>query len=366
MSELQEEQSHQIAFGWAATDSSGILHPFHFTRRVNGQNDITIKILYCGIRHSDLHLIRNDLGISSYPIVPGHEIVGVVTQVGTKVRNFKLGDKAGVGGLIGSCGSCDQCQNDLENYCPKRMHTTTIFDNGGDKKYGGFSDIFVVDQHFAFSIPENLSLEGVAPLLGAGITVFSPMKFYGLDKPGMHVGVVGLGGLGHLAVKFAKAFGMKVTVISTSPSKMREAIQHLKADSFIVSHDLKQMQAAMGTMDGIFDTVYPHHPLMPFLNLLKFNGKLIMLSGPGLEKQTELSIMPLIFERKMIAGSSAGGMKETQDMLTFAAKHNITADVEVISMGYVNKAMDRLAKGDVHYRFVVDIANTVRPPKSIS
>ncbi|KAJ0017886.1 hypothetical protein Pint_11229 [Pistacia integerrima] len=294
MSELQEEQSRQIAFGWAATDSSGILHPFHFTRRANGENDITIKILYCGICHSDLHLIKNNFGISSYPIVPRHEIAGVVTHVGSKVQKFKLGDKA--------------------------------------------------------------EWEGVAPLLGAGITVFSPMKFYGLDKPVMHVGVVGLGGLGHLAVKFAKALGMKVTVISTSPGKKNEAIQHLEADSFIVSYDMKQMQAAMGTMDGIFDTVSPQHPLMPLLNLLKFNGKLIMLSGPSLEKQTELSIMPLIF----------GGIKEIQEMLNFAAKQYVAADVEVISMDHVNKAMDRLAKGDVRYRFVVDIANTIRPQNSIS
>ncbi|XP_031247259.1 probable mannitol dehydrogenase [Pistacia vera] len=212
MSELQEENSRQIAFGWAATDSSGILHPFHFTRRANGHNDMTIKILYCGICHSDLHLIKNDFGIFSYPIVPGHEIVGVVTQVGSKVQKFEVQEKAGVGGIIGSCGSYHQCQNELENYCPKRIHTSTIFDDGG-----------------------------VAPLLGAGITVFSPMKFYGLEKPGMHVGVVGLGGLGHLAVKFAKALGMKVTVISTSPGKKNEAIQHLEADSFIVSYDMKQI-----------------------------------------------------------------------------------------------------------------------------
>ncbi|KAJ0081329.1 hypothetical protein Patl1_11396 [Pistacia atlantica] len=348
MSELQEQQSHQIAFGWAATDSSGILHPFHFTRRANGENDITIKILYCGICHSDLHLIKNEFKISSYLIVPRHEIVGVVTQVGSKVQKFKVGDKA-----------------------EWEIHISTIFDDGGDKNYGGFSDILVVDQHFAFSIPENLSAEGVAPLLGAGITVFSPMKFYGLDKPAMHVGVVGLGGLGPLAVEFAKAFGMKVTVISTSPGKKNEAIQHLEADSFILVMTSNMFcdcvtleQAAMGTMDGIFDTVSPQHPLMPLLNLFKFNGKLTMLSGPGLEKQTELSIMPLIFDRKMVAGSSAGGMTETQEMLNFAAKQYVTADVEVISMDHVNKAMDRLAKGDVRYRFVVDIANTIRPQNS--
>ncbi|KAG6793660.1 hypothetical protein POTOM_002875 [Populus tomentosa] len=358
MSRLQAEEETQKAFGWAARDSSGILSPFHFTRRVTGDNDITIKILYCGICHSDLHIARNDFGFAIYPVVPGHEIVGVVTQVGKKVARFKVGDKAGVGCLIGSCGKCENCQDDMESYCSKTVYTYTIFDDGGAKNYGGYSDVYVVNEHFAIRIPDNLSLGGGAPLLCAGITVFSPMKYFGLDKAGMHLGVVGLGGLGHLAVKFAKAFGMKVTVISTSPSKHHEAIEQLEADSFIVSHDMKQMEAATGTMNGIIDTVAAVHPLKPLLDLLKTNGKLILVGAQSLEKPLEVPAMPL-YGRKLVSGSMAGGIKETQEMIDFAAKHNIEANVEVIPMDYVNKAMDRLAKGAVRYRFVIDIANTL-------
>ncbi|KAG5254746.1 mannitol dehydrogenase [Salix suchowensis] len=358
MARLQAEEETQKAFGWAAKDSSGILSPFHFTRRVNGDNDITIKILFCGICHSDLHIARNDFGISTYPAVPGHEIVGVVTQVGKEVDKFKVGDRAGVGCLIGSCGKCENCQDDMESYCSKPNYTNTIFDDGGARTYGGYSDIYVVNEHFAIRIPDNLSLDGGAPLLCAGITVFSPMKYFGLDRAGMHVGVVGLGGLGHLAVKFAKAFGMKVTVISTSPSKQSEATQQLGADSFIFSHDSKQMEAAVGTMNGIIDTVSAVHPLKPLLDLLKTKGKLIMVGAQSLEKPLEVPAMPLL-GRKLVSGSMAGGIKETQEMIDFAAKHSIAADVEVIPMDYVNKAMDRLAEGDVRYRFVIDIANTL-------
>ncbi|KAJ0081323.1 hypothetical protein Patl1_11392 [Pistacia atlantica] len=300
----------------------GTLHPFYFTRRANGENDITLKILYCGICRTDLYTVNNTYGVSLYPVLPGHEIVGEVIQVGAKVQNFKVGDKAGVGCFIGSCGSCDGCQNDLESYCPKSITTYTIFDNGGDKNYG--------------------------------ITVFSPMKFFGLDKAGMHVGVVGLGGLGHLAIKFGKAFGMKMSVISTSPSKTIEAIEQLKADSFVVSHDMEQMEVIRCcgyTLDGIIATISPTQSLLPLLNLLKLNGKLILLTPPDLHKPIEIPVMPLFSGRRTI---SAGGMKETQEMIDFAAKHNITANVEVISMDYVIKAMDRLAKGDVRYRFVID------------
>ncbi|KAJ6949853.1 hypothetical protein NC651_003741 [Populus alba x Populus x berolinensis] len=319
MSRLQAEEETQKAFGWAARDSSGILSPFHFTRRANGDNDITIKILYCGICHSDLHIARNDFGFAIYPVVPGHEIVGVVTQVGKKVDRFKVGDKAGVGCLIGSCGNCENCQDDMESYCSKSVYTYTIFDDGGAKNYGGYSD------HFAIRFPDNLSLGGGAPLLCAGITVFSPMKYFGLDKAGMHLGVVGLGGLGHLAVKFAKAFGMK---------------------------------AATGTINGIIDTVAAVHPLKPLLDLLKTNGKLILVGAQSLEKPLEVPAMPL-YGRKLVSGSMAGGIKETQEMIDFAAEHNIEANVEVIPMDYVNKAMDRLAKGAVRYRFVIDITNTL-------
>ncbi|GAB4848812.1 Probable mannitol dehydrogenase [Ancistrocladus abbreviatus] len=238
MARTPEEEHPQKAVGWAARDNSGVLSPLKFSRRETGEQDLTFKVLYCGICHSDLHNIKNEWGHSTYPAVPGHEIVGVVTEVGSKQRS--------------------------ENYCSKMILTygSTYYD--GTKTYGGYSNIMVVDEHFAVRIPDNIPLEAAAPLLCAGITVYSPLRYYGLDKPGLHVGIVGLGGLGHVAVKFAKAFGSKVTVISTSPNKKDEAINRLGADSFL---------AAMGTMDGIIDTVSAFHPLLPLIGLLKSHGK---------------------------------------------------------------------------------------------
>ncbi|KAA8531258.1 hypothetical protein F0562_005967 [Nyssa sinensis] len=288
-----------------------------------GDCDVKLKVLYCGICHSDLHFIKNEWGMTRYPFVPGHEIVGVVMEVGSKVQKFKVGDKAGVGGIAGSCQSCDNCSNNLECYCPNLIviHGSTYHD--GSITYGGYSDIMVADEHYVVRIPDKLPLDASAPLLCAGITVYSPFKYFGFDKPGMHVGVVGLGGLGHLAVKFAKAFGVKVTVISTSPSKKKEAIENLGADSFLVSRDPLQMEAAMGTMDGIIDTVSAIHPLLPLINLLKSHGKLVMLGAP--EKPLELPVFPLLLGRKTVVGSSGGGMKEMQEMIDFAAEHNITS-----------------------------------------
>ncbi|KAA8533290.1 hypothetical protein F0562_033177 [Nyssa sinensis] len=305
----------------------------------------------------DLHSIKNEWGNSKYPLVPGHEIVGVVTEVGSKVQKFKVGDKVGVGCLVGACRSCDSCANNLENYCPKMIATSNSTYYDGTTTYGGYSDIMVANEHFVVRIPDKLPLDASAPLLCAGITVYSPLKYFELNKPGMHVGVVGLGGLGHLAVKFAKAFGVKVTVISTSPGKKDEAIEDLGADSFLVSHDVDQMQAAIGTMDGIIDTVSAVHPIQPLIGLLKFQGKLVLLGAP--EKPLELPIYPLLMGKKMVAGSCIGGLKETQEMIDFAAKKNITADIEVIPMDYVNTAMERLARADVRYRFVIDIGNTL-------
>ncbi|CAK9156011.1 unnamed protein product [Ilex paraguariensis] len=358
MAKSPEEQHPVKAFGWAARDPSGVLSPFKFSRRATGDEDVKFKVLYCGICHSDLHSVKNEWGFSQYPVLPGHEIVGEVTEVGSKVKKFKVGDKVGVGCMVGSCHSCDNCANDLENYCPKFILTynSTYYD--GTPTYGGYSDILVVNEHFVVRWPENLPLDAGAPLLCAGITTYSPLKYYGLDKPGMHVGVVGLGGLGHVGVKFAKALGVKVTVISTSPSKKEEAIEHIGADSFLVSRDPDQMQAAMGTMDGIIDTVSAVHPLLPLIGLLKSHGKLVMVGAP--EKPLELPVFPLLMGRKLVAGSGIGGMKETQEMIDFAAEHNITADIEVIPMDYVNTAMERLVKADVRYRFVIDVGNTLK------
>ncbi|KAG8386481.1 hypothetical protein BUALT_Bualt03G0153100 [Buddleja alternifolia] len=313
------EEEHPVkAFGWAARDNSGVLAPFHFSRRETGEKDVKLKILYCGVCHSDLHSVKNETGRVTYPVLPGHEIAGIVTEVGSKVTKVKVGDKVGVGCMAGSCRSCENCANDLENHCPKMVLTyrSKYFD--GTPTYGGYSDIM-------------------------------PDEIFGLDKPGIHLGVVGLGGLGHVAVKFAKAFGAKVTVISTAPHKKEEAIKNLGVDSFL---------AAANTMDGILDTVSAHHPIQPLLNLLKSNGKLIILGV--IPKPLELPVFPLLSARKMVAGSGIGGMKETQEMLDFAAKHNITADVEVIGMDYINQAMERLEKADVKYRFVIDIAATLK------
>nr|AKL59767.1 cinnamyl alcohol dehydrogenase [Rubus deliciosus] len=353
------EQEHpNKAIGWAARDTSGVLSPFNFSRRETGEKDVAFKVLYCGICHSDLHMVKNEWGSSTYPLVPGHEIVGVVTEVGSKVQNIKVGDKVGVGCMVGSCRSCDSCADHLENYCPKMILTYSAKYYDGTTTYGGYSDIMVADENFIVRIPENLPLDGAAPLLCAGITTYSPLRHFGLDKPGMHVGVVGLGGLGHVAVKFAKALGVKVTVISTSPKKKAEAVERLHADSFLVSTDQNEMQAAMGTMDGIIDTVSAVHPLVPLIGLLKTQGKLVMVGAP--EKPLELPVFPLIMGRKIIGGSCIGGMKETQEMINFAAKHNITADIEIIPIDYVNTAMDRLVKADVRYRFVIDIGNTLK------
>ncbi|XP_019185345.1 PREDICTED: 8-hydroxygeraniol dehydrogenase-like isoform X3 [Ipomoea nil] len=349
------EEEHPVkALGFAARDTSGLLSPFKFSRRETGEKDVQFKVLYCGICHSDLHQMKNEWGNTVYPLVPGHEIVGVVTEIGSKVEKFKVGDKVGVGCLVGSCRKCESCENDLENYCPQLVLT---YNAAGTITYGGYSDIMVADEHFVVRWPENLPLEA-APLLCAGITTYSPLKYYGLDKPGLHIGVVGLGGLGHMALKYAKSFGCHVTVISTSASKKQEAIEKFGADSFLISRDADQMQGAAGTLDGIIDTVAAVHPLLPLLSLLKTNGKLVMVGAP--EKPLELPVFPLLMGRKVVAGSLIGGIKETQEMLDFSAKHNVVPEVEVVPVDYVNTAIERLANADVKYRFVLDIGNTLK------
>ncbi|XP_015963334.1 probable mannitol dehydrogenase 3 [Arachis duranensis] len=356
----QPEFEHpRKAFGWAARDSSGVLSPFNFSRREIGEKDVALKVLYCGICHTDLHMVKNDWGNSIYPIVPGHEVVGIVKEVGSKVQKYKVGDKVGVGYFVESCRSCQNCIDNLENYCPKNIVTQGAKNIDGTTTYGGYSDSMVVDELFVIRIPEGLPLDAAAPLLCAGITVYSPLKYYGLDKPGLHVGVVGLGGLGHMAVKFAKAHGAKVTVISTSPNKKDEAIIHLGADSFLVSHDLEQMEGAKESLDGIIDTVSALHSIIPLIGLLKTHGKLVMVGA--VSKPLEVPAFPLIMGRKLVAGSLVGGLKETQEMIDFAAKHNVKPEIEVVPMDYVNVAMERLAKADVKYRFVIDVENTLKP-----
>ncbi|GAU23296.1 hypothetical protein TSUD_237500, partial [Trifolium subterraneum] len=286
-----------------------------------------------------------------------HEIVGEVTQIGPNVKKFKIGDIAGVGPICGSCGTCSNCSKGWESYCPKTIATYNSLDYDGSTTYGGYSNKIVVNENYAIIIPKGLPLEGAAPLLCAGLTVYSPMIYHGLCESGQHLGIVGLGGLGHVAVKFAKAFNMKVTVISTSPRKKEEALERLGADSFLLINDQQQIQEAKDTMDGIIDTVSGPHALHPLVDMLKTCGKLILV-GASITPPV-LPYMSLMFGRKIIAGCAGGGMKESQDMINFAAKHNIIADIEVISMDYVNTAFEKLAKNDVKYRFVIDVANTL-------
>ncbi|XP_010531428.1 PREDICTED: probable cinnamyl alcohol dehydrogenase 9 [Tarenaya hassleriana] len=361
MAKSLEMEHPNKALGWGARDKSGVLSPLRFSRRDNGDDDVTVKILYCGVCHSDLHSLKNDWGFTHYPIIPGHEIVGVASKVGKNVTKFKEGDCVGVGVIVNSCQSCETCEQDLENYCPRVVFTYNSHDRDGTMTYGGYSDTIVVDQRFVLRFPEGLPPDAGAPLLCAGITVYSPMKYYGMTtEPGKHLGVAGLGGLGHVAVKIGKAFGLKVTVISRSQAKESEAIDRLGADSFLVTTDPQKMKAAMGTMDFIIDTVSAVHSLFPLLGLLKVNGKLVTLGLP--EKPLELPIFPLVLGRKMVGGSDIGGMKETQEMLDFCGKHGITADIELIKMDEINVAMERLSRSDVKYRFVIDVANSLTQP----
>ncbi|XP_010266028.1 PREDICTED: probable cinnamyl alcohol dehydrogenase 6 [Nelumbo nucifera] len=351
----------QTVFGWAAHDSSGKITPFTFKRRENGVDDVTIEILYCGMCHTDLHHVRNDWGITMYPVVPGHEITGVITKVGSNVTRFKMGDRVGVGCIAASCLDCEFCKESQENYCDKVQFVYNGIFWDGSITYGGYSKMLVAHQRFVVHVPEKLPMDGAAPLLCAGITVFCPMKDNKmLESPGKKLGVVGLGGLGHVAIKFAKAFGLHVTVISTSPSKEKEAKDRLGVDDFLLSTNSEHMQAARRSLDFIIDTVSAKHSLGPILELLKVNGTLVMVGAP--DKPVELPSFPLIFGKRVVKGSMIGGMKETQEMLELCAKHNITCDVEIVTPDKINEAMDRLARNDVRYRFVIDVAG--RTPES--
>ncbi|AQK41014.1 putative cinnamyl alcohol dehydrogenase 5 [Zea mays] len=346
------------AVALAAHDSSGHLAPLTITRRSTGDDDVAIKILYCGMCHSDLHSIKNEWHNATYPMVPGHEIAGVVTEVGKNVTSFKAGDRVGVGCMVNSCQSCGSCDEDFENSCRAVIFTYNSVDRDGTVTYGGYSSSVVVHERFVVRFPDAMPLDRGAPLLCAGITVYSPMKYHGLNVPGKHVGVMGLGGLGHVAVKFAKAFGAKVTVISTSPGKKQEALDRLGADAFVVSKDAEEMKAAASTMDGIINTVSANLTLAPYMGLLKPNGKMIMVGLPT--KPLEIPPFDLIIGNKTLAGSCIGGMRDTQEMINVAAKHGVTADIELVAADYVNTAMERLAKADVRYRFVIDIGNTLK------
>ncbi|KAL3147122.1 hypothetical protein ABBQ38_015079 [Trebouxia sp. C0009 RCD-2024] len=344
--------------GYAAQDSGGHLSPFVFDRRSLKNDDVCIQITHCGICHSDLHQIKNEWGASNYPMVPGHEIVGIVTAVGSKVNKFKVGDRAGVGCMVDSCNDCHQCKTEgEEQFCSKSVQTYNMKNFDGTPTHGGYSTHIVVVDRFVLHLPENLPMDASAPLLCAGITTYSPLKHYGLNKAGMKIGVVGLGGLGHMAVKIGKAMGLEVTVFSTTEKKRDEALSVLKADHFVVSKDEKQMQAVSGSLDGIIDTVSAKHPLALYLQTLKVGGVSVMLGVP--DESMELPTFNIIMRRLRIGGSPIGGVKETQEMLDFCSKHDITCEIETIDIQYVNTAMERLMKNDVHYRFVIDVQGSL-------
>jgi uncharacterized zinc-type alcohol dehydrogenase-like protein len=326
------------------------------TRRDPTENDVQIDILFCGICHSDLHQARNEWGAmpTVYPCVPGHEIVGRVTKVGSAVTKFKAGDLAGVGCLVDSDRTCPECKAGLEQFCNNMVLTYNAPDKHlGGVTFGGYSDSIVVDQRFVLHIPSNLSLAAAAPLLCAGITTYSPMRHWCVTK-GKKVGVVGLGGLGHMAVKFSHAMGAHTVVFTTSPSKKDDALR-LGADEVVLSRDANDMAKHAGSFDFILDAVAAPHDLNAYLNMLKRDGNLTMVGAP--DEPLPISIMGLIFKRRSFSGSLIGGIAETQEMLDFCGKHNITSDVEVIPIQKVNEAYDRLVKSDVKYRFSIDMAS---------
>nr|AEN03348.1 cinnamyl alcohol dehydrogenase [Liriodendron tulipifera] len=347
-------ESESPVIGWAARDSTGFLSPYTYTLRKTGPDDVVIKVLYCGICHTDIHQTKNHLGASNYPMVPGHEVVGEVVEVGPDVRKCKVGENVGVGVIIGSCRQCGPCKSNIEQYCSKRIWTYNDVYTDGRPTQGGFASSMIVDQKFILNIPAGLALEQVGPLLCAGVTVYSPLKQLGLKESGLRGAILGLGGVGHMGVKIAKAMGHHVTVISSSNKKREEAMDHLGADAYLVSSDTAQMEAATDSLDYILDTVPVHHPLEPYISLLKVGGKIVLM---GVIPEPMQFITPMIMlGRKAITGSFIGSIEETQEMLEFCEAKGLTSTIEIVTMDYVNKAMERLEKNDVRYRFVVDVA----------
>jgi uncharacterized zinc-type alcohol dehydrogenase-like protein len=347
----------QQAKAYSAASGTSPLAPTAIPRRNPTEHDVQIEILFCGICHSDLHAVRNEWSHvmpTVYPIVPGHEIVGRVTNVGSTVRKFKRGDIAAVGCMVDSDGSCPACKAGLEQFCPN----LTLTYNSPDKRlggvtYGGYSDSIVVDQRFVLRVPANLNLAGAAPLLCAGITTFSPMRRWGVTK-GKKVGVVGLGGLGHMAVKLAHGMGAHVVVFTTSPKKKEDALR-LGADEVVLSRNASELQKHTGSFDFILDAVSADHDINAYINLLRRDGNIVLVGAPA--KPLAVSAFGLIMGRRSLSGSPIGGIAETQEMLDFCGAHNITADVEVIPIQKVNEAYERLVKSDVKYRFSIDMAS---------
>ena len=354
MATVVESKASLTTPAYAAQSATSPLAPFTIERRKPQSHDVLIDILYCGVCHSDIHMARNDFGFSIFPLVPGHEIIGRVVDVGDHVSKWKKGDIVGVGCFVDSCRQCEPCHAGEEQYCEEGM-TLTFSGYERDGKtptYGGYSTRITVDENYVLRIPEGIVLERAAPLLCVGITAYSALKHFGV-KAGDKIAVVGLGGLGHMAVKLAHAFGAHVTVLSHSPNKREDALR-LGANEFIATRDESAFGENAGRFDFIFDTVSGQHDYNAYLNLLKHDGTMVLL---GLADPSPLAAAALIFQRRTLAGSLIGGIRETQEMLDFCAEHGVAADVEVIPISKINEAYERMIKGDVSYRFVIDMAS---------
>ncbi|HEX8594061.1 MAG TPA: NAD(P)-dependent alcohol dehydrogenase [Pseudomonas sp.] len=343
------------AIGYAAQSATAPLAPMNFERRNPRPDDVAIEILYCGVCHSDIHQARNEWGFASYPLMPGHEIVGKVTAVGADVSTFKVGQLVGVGCMVDSCRTCEACKADLEQYCLEGPTQTYASRDriDGTLTMGGYSNSIVVSDRFVVSIPEKLDPAAAAPILCAGITTYSPLKHFGV-KAGHKVGVLGMGGLGHMGIKFAKAMGAQVTLFTRSASKAEEG-RRQGADHVIVSTDEAQMKAAAGQFDFLLDTIPVQHDLNPYLETLRFDGVHILV---GLIEPINPPVhaVNLVMKRRVLAGSMIGGMAQTQEVLDFCAEHDITCDIEMLDIQNINAAFERVVKGDVKYRFVIDMA----------
>lgn len=347
-----------MTHGYAAKDADSPLVPFDIQRRDLREHDVQIDVQFCGVCHSDLHQARNEWRNTMYPVVPGHEIVGRVTQVGPGVTRYKAGDLVGVGCLVDSCRTCSSCAEGLEQYCENGFVGTYngVDRQTGETTYGGYSTSVVVDEAFVLSVPANLDPAGAAPLLCAGITTYSPLRQWGAG-PGKKVGIVGLGGLGHMGVKLARAMGAHVVLFTTSQSKVEDA-KRVGAHEVVISKDASQMQAHANTFDLIINTVAAQHDLNPFIQLLKRDGTMTLVGVPEFDHPSP-QVANLIFKRRRLAGSLIGGIAETQEMLDFCGQHGITSDIEIIPMQSINQAYDRMLKSDVKYRFVIDL-NSLR------
>ena len=339
---------------YAVPSPTDPLAPWTFDRRDPNPGDVLIDILFCGVCHSDLHQARDEWGGSKYPMVPGHEIIGTILAVGSEVTKWKVGDTVGVGVFVDSCRECENCKAGIEQYCDKGMTGTyNGFERDGTTPtYGGYSTKITIDQNYVVTIPVGIPLAGAAPLLCAGITTYSPLKHWKVG-PGSRVAVVGLGGLGHMGVKFAKAMGASVTVISHSPSK-KEDSKRLGADDFIATNDPDAFKNNAQRFDFILNTISANHEYNDYLGLLALNGVMCLV---GLPNPTTVAAFPLVGKRRSLAGSMIGGIAETQEMLDFCAEKGISSDVEVIEMSYINEAYERMLKSDVRYRFVIDLAS---------